>query len=149
MARGKRTPTKIKKITGTYRKDEALDNELVVPHIKEVELPSALINDYANCEWLKVTGILSELDMLAETDTSILLAYCNEIGKYFSCVDLLKSGLTVLAPSGYEQQRAEVGIANTSLANAIKLADKFGFNPAARTKIEMPKKKDTDGFDDL
>ena len=40
-------------------------------------------------------------------------------------------------------------IGNTSLNNATKLSDKFGFNPAARTKIEMPTKKKGDIFDEL
>ena len=40
-------------------------------------------------------------------------------------------------------------IGNTALSNAIKLSDKFGFNPAARTKIEMPKPKEKSGFDEL
>jgi P27 family predicted phage terminase small subunit len=88
--------------------------------------------------------------MLAETDTSMLLAYCNEVGTYFQCYDILKKGgFTFSTPNGFEQQRPEVLIGNKALLNAIKLSDKFGFNPAARTKIEAPSKKDNDPFDDL
>jgi P27 family predicted phage terminase small subunit len=85
--------------------------------------------------------------MLVETDTSVLLAYCNEIGTYFACCDILKSGgFTFATPNGFEQQRPEVLIGNKALQNAIKLSDKFGFNPAARTKIEAPTKQDKDPF---
>jgi len=150
MARGKRTPTKIKELQGTREKSRELDNEMEVPKIKEVETPATLSNEYAEAEWLKVTGILSSLDMLADTDTSILLMYCNEVGNYFKYNNILiEEGETFLTPNGFHQARPEVKMRNDAAASAIKLSDKFGFNPAARTKIEMPTKKKGDIFDDL
>lgn len=149
MARGKRTPTKIKELKGTFRKSESVSNEMQPPEASN-EINIGLINNYANDEWLKVTRILSNLGMLVETDTSVLLAYCNEIGTYFACIDILKKGgFTFATPNGFEQQRPEVLIANKALANAIKLSDKFGFNPAARTKIEAPTKQEKDPFDEI
>jgi len=144
-------PTKIKKLEGTYRKDRAPKNEMDVPLLDKVEVPSGLINDFASSEWIKQTKILSSLDMLAETDTSILLSYCNEIGKYFECQEILKEKgyTTVSVKTGYEQQRPEVSIGNSALDKAIKLSDKFGFNPAARTKIEMPQKPKGGGLGEL
>ena len=150
MAKGKRTPTKIKELQGTREKSRELSNEMAVPEVESIETPSTLLNDYATAEWLKVTNILSSIGMLAETDTSILLSYCNEIGKYFYCSEILKKGgYTFQTPNGFEQARPEVKMANDALSFAIKLSDKFGFNPAARTKIEMPQKKDKDIFDEL
>jgi P27 family predicted phage terminase small subunit len=147
--RGKRTPTKIKELKGTFRKGESVSSEMQPPEASN-ELTIGLINDYANDEWLKVTRILSTLGMLVETDTSVLLAYCNEIGTYFQCCDILKKGgFTFATPNGFEQQRPEVLIGNKALQNAIKLSDKFGFNPAARTKIEAPVKQDKDEFNDI
>jgi len=150
MARGKKTPTAIKKLKGTYRADESLDNEMEVPKVDSLEVPSGL-NDYAKKEWIKQTGILSSLGMLAETDTSILLSYCSEMGKYFEMQDILntKGYTSISVKTGYEQQRPEVSIGNSALSNAIKLSDKFGFNPAARTKIEMPVQKPKDELDSL
>lgn len=150
MARGKKTPTKVKKLQGTYKPSESLENEMEVPKVKEIDLPPALSNEFAESEWLKVTGVLSNLDMLADTDTSILLSYCNEMGKYFAhCEVIKKYGYTFETPNGFIQARPEVKMANDALSFAIKLSDKFGFNPAARTKIEMPTKKKGDIFDDL
>ncbi len=147
--RGKRTPTAIKKVKGTFQECRSPKNEMQPPKASN-ELAVGLINDYANDEWLKVTRILSNLGMLVETDTSVLLAYCNEIGTYFQCCDILKKGgFTFATPNGFEQQRPEVLIGNKALQNAIKLSDKFGFNPAARTKIEAPAKQDKDPFDEI
>ena len=145
---GAKKPTALKKLEGTYRKDRAPKNEMQPPEINELEKPTALINDFAETEWYKQTRILNELNMLIETDTSLLLAYCNEIGTYFECIKKVKS-------RGMEQNSNANGkiisnfmkIGNTALANAIKLSDKFGFNPAARTKIEMPEKTKKNGLD--
>jgi len=62
---------------------------------------------------------------------------------------LIEEGETFLTPNGFHQARPEVKMRNDAAASAIKLSDKFGFNPAARTKIEMPTKKKGDIFDDL
>jgi P27 family predicted phage terminase small subunit len=151
MARGKRTPSAIKKLNGTFREREAVNNEMNVPMLdhEAIETPAGLVNNFATTEWLKVTKILSSLEMLAETDTSLLLAYCNEMGKYFEANEHLKeNGMTIITKSG-EKISPLVVISNSALQNAIKIADKFGFNPASRTKIETPVKKTNDFFDDL
>lgn len=151
MARGRRTPSNIQKLQGTYRDRERLNNEMQPPVIKDsVEPPSKLVNDFANDEWLRITKVLSALNMLAETDLSLLLSYCNECGAYYEAMEYIKD-------NGFYQETKANGkiissaytIANRSLANMIKLSDKFGFNPAARTKIEMPEQKDDDPFDNL
>ena len=151
MARGRRTPSAVQKLQGNYRERERLENEMELPNIdaENINLPSGLVNDLATKEWLKQTRILSELGMLAETDTSLLLSYCNEMGTYFQCMEKVKEEGMVIVRGSSEFISPHLKIGNTALANAIKLSDKFGFNPAARTKIEMPKKKSGDPFDNL
>jgi len=150
MAQGKKTPTKVKKIQGTYRKDYALDNEMSPAEVSKIDLKGGLVNEHANNIWLKQTGELSELGMLHNIDEEMLMAYCNEMGVYFHCMDMVKK-------TGYTQENKANGeiisnfmkIGNTALQNGIKLSDKFGFNPAARTKIEMPEKKKKNGLDEF
>ena len=143
-------PTKIKELQGTLEKSRMLKNEMQPPEVKEIEIPKGLANQFAVEEWMKQTGILSKMGMLIETDTSILLAYCNEIGKYFECQEIIKDeGLIFTTPNGHLMPRPEASEGNKALANAIKLSDKFGFNPAARTKIEMPVQKPKDPFAEL
>jgi len=143
-------PTKIKKLQGTLKPSRERNNEMMPPEVEADEVPTALANKYAETEWLKQTKILSNLNMLHETDTSILLAYCNEMGKYFECIDVIKEGgLTFNTPNGHIMPRPEASEGNKALANAIKISNMFGFNPAARTKIEMPEKKAKDPFSEL
>jgi len=143
-------PSQLKKLQGTYRADRHPVNEMQPPEVKDIETPIGLSNEFAVSEWMKQTKILSNLGMLIETDTSLLLAYCNEMGKYFECQEVIKSeGLIFTTPNGHLMPRPEASEGNKALANAIKLSDKFGFNPAARTKIEMPSQKPKDPFANL
>ena len=141
-------PTAKKKLEGTYRADRAPKNEMQPPSVKEIETPTALINNFAESEWMKTTNYLNSIDLLKETDTSLLLAYCNEMGLYFECIEKTKKcGLVQETKSNGEIISNFIRIGNTALANAIKLSDKFGFNPAARTKIEVPEKTKENGLD--
>jgi P27 family predicted phage terminase small subunit len=143
-------PTRIKELQGTLKPSRQLKNEMQPPEVESIETPKGLCNQFAVDEWMKQTGILATLGMLIETDTSLLLAYCNEMGKYFECQEIIKEeGLTFHTPNGHIMPRPEASEGNKALANAIKLSDKFGFNPAARTKIEMPEKKPVDPFAEL
>ena len=143
-------PTAKKKLEGTFREGRSPKNEMQPNKVDNVEKPTALINKFAEAEWLKVTKSLNGLSMLYETDMSLLLSYCNEIGLYFECIEKVKGGkLTIKSKSNGEIISNYLRIGNTALQNAIKLSDKFGFNPAARTKIEMPKQNKKNGLDDF
>jgi P27 family predicted phage terminase small subunit len=148
MGRNK-TPTKLKELKGTARKDRMIDNEMQPPLVEEIEMPVVLTNEYAKREWLKQTGILSSMGMLSETDTSLLLAYCIETGRYFELVERIKGNITFTTPNGHIQVLPEVTEANKSLQNMIKMSSLFGFNPASRTKIEAPKLKEVDPLDEF
>jgi P27 family predicted phage terminase small subunit len=147
---GKKSTSASKKLRGTYNVTREVDNEMEVSKLEDVETPTQLINQFAVNEWDRVSKELIAVDMLFVTDTSMLLAYCNEIGKYFDCIEKCKDGLTFITPNGHEMPKPEATEGNKALSNAIKLSDKFGFNPLARTKIQMEKKKeDNDPFKDF
>ena len=151
MARGKKTPTKIKQLKGTDRKDRQLENEMIPEEVDYLDVDGKLLNNFANDIWLKLNRNLAAIGMLNEIDQELLMSYCNEMGLYFDCMDKVKNeGYITLSPANGEIISNYLKIGNTALSNAIKLSDKFGFNPAARTKIEMPNKKENDkGLSDL
>ena len=150
MARGKKTPTKIKKLKGTFRADESMDNEMLPEEVDSLNVEGKLLNDFANDIWIKLNRNLAAIGMLNEIDQELLMSYCNEMGLYFDCMDKVKKeGMITLSPANGEIISNYLKIGNTALSNAIKLSDKFGFNPAARTKIEMPVQKPKDELDSL
>jgi len=150
MAKGRRTPTKIKKITGTHRKDRDVQNEFNPKEVDSLNIKGELINNFATDIWMKLNKNLSAIGMLNEIDQELLMAYCNEMGMYFYCMEMVRNeGYTSVSPANGEIISNYLKIGNTALANGIKLSDKFGFNPAARTKIEMPTKKPSDNIGGL
>ena len=150
MAQGKKTPSSIKKLQGTYRADQSLTNEMTPQEVAKLDLKNGLVNDFANDIWIKQTGELSKLGMLTEIDAEMLMAYCNEMGVYFYCMERVKeTGYTQESKANGEIISNFLKVGNTALANGIKLSDKFGFNPAARTKISMPEQKPKDLLDEF
>ena len=148
--KGTKTPTKIKKLTGTDRKDRSPVNEMMPKEVDSIDVKGQLINKYADDIWMKLNRNLSELGMLNEIDQELLMSYCNEMGVYFDCMAKVKvEGYTQQSHANGEIISNYMKIGNTALQNAIKLRDKFGFNPAARTKIEMPTKKPSDNIGGL
>ena len=143
--KGSKTPTKIKKLTGTYRKDRAPENEFIPEEVSELVNTVNLINKFADNIWIKLNKNLAAFGMLNEIDQELLISYCNEMGIYFDCMEKVRTeGYTIESPANGEIISNYMKIGNTALQNGIKLSDKFGFNPAARTKIEMPTKKPND-----
>ena len=147
---GRKKPTKLKKLQGTDRKDRQPNNEMMPIEVSSLEPSVTLVNKFADDIWIKLTRNLSAIGMLNEIDQELLMAYCNEMGIYFDCMQKVKEeGYLIISPANGEIIGNYLKIGNTALANSIKLSDKFGFNPAARTKIEMPSKPKEDSFGDL
>ena len=141
LNKGTKTPTKIKELQGTARKDRQMENEMSPEEVNDLG-PVNLINTFADNIWFKLTRNLSAIGMLNEIDQELLMSYCNEMGVYFDCMEKVKKeGYLIESPANGLIISNYMKIGNTALSNAIKLSDKFGFNPAARTKIEMPTKK--------
>ena len=142
MPRGKKTPTKIKKLTSTFRADESLDNEMTPTETDSLDADGKLINSFADEIWLKLNRTLSAIGMLNEIDQESLMAYCNNMGIYFDCMDKVKKdGYLMESPANGLIVSNYMKVGNDALKIAMTLSDKFGFNPAARTKIEMPVQK--------
>ena len=137
--------TKNKKLEGTYRADRAPTNEITPKEVDSLDASGKLVNKFADDIWIKLNRNLADIGMLNEIDQELLMSYCNEMGLYFDCMDKVKNqGYITMSPANGEIISNYLKIGNTALNNAIKLSDKFGFNPAARTKIEMPVQKPKD-----
>src|SRR5258705_572115 len=59
-----------------------------------------------------------------------------------------KHGTMVKAPSGYPIQSPYVSIANRQAEIMMRIASEFGFTPASRSRISMPKPDHPDLFAD-
>jgi P27 family predicted phage terminase small subunit len=125
----------VKKLRGTYRKDRAPKKEPAPPS-KIPECPAHL-GIHARAEWNRIAPQLLELGLLSDGDRAHLAAYCEAWDRWVkACLILEKNGYTFTTPNGYLQQRPEVSIAAKAKEELKHFGDRFGLNPAARSRME-------------
>ena len=92
--------------------------------------------------WHESVLELDALGMLHHVDLPSLAAYCLEMATYFKYTAYCQD-------NGYVgddgRRRSEDLVRRDCLDRANKIAQQFGFVPAARTKISMPDKPEPDG----
>jgi P27 family predicted phage terminase small subunit len=131
-------PTRIKKLEGTLRNDRAQIEEMTPGRLSTPpKIPNQLKgNKYACDEWKRITAELVQLDMMHIIDMSLLMAYCNEMGVYWHCQELLKTEARYFtSETGYQSISAIVLDGRQALKTAQTIATQFGLTPAARTRI--------------
>jgi P27 family predicted phage terminase small subunit len=149
-----RKPTLMKVLEGTARADRTMPNE---PKPEVLTIPPPMpegLNQWGQKEWEKMTLELTEIGMLTTIDSSQLAAYCNEMGNYWEC-ELRRKGVCPKNESDEAIELAETfyknyfDMAQKHLKAAKDLAVQFGFTPASRTRINLPKKEERSELDDL
>ena len=142
-----RKPTAVKKAQGTSRKCRELPDEMLPSVVGGVPDPPAILakNRQAMKLWQESVVELHNLGMLHNVDLAMLAAYCMKMELFFRMTEFCEK-------NGYVddrgKRRAQSLEARDALDQANKIAQQFGFVPAARTKISMPKKEEGGEFFD-
>lgn len=149
-----RKPTVMKILEGTYRADRAVPNE---PKPEVVTIPPPMpdgLNEIGQKEWAKMTLELSKLGLLTTIDTSALAAYCNEMGNYWEC-EFQRREVIVREDTDEGKEAAALfyknyfDMAQKHLKAATSIAIQFGFTPASRTRISVPKEEKRSKLDEI
>jgi P27 family predicted phage terminase small subunit len=108
------------------------------PPIAEVRCP-AWLDALAKAEWRRIAPLLDQMHLLTALDVAMLASYCSAYSELQQATEILKSrGRTFETPSGYKQQRPEVGIAHRATLLIRLLAGEFGLSPTARMRLAVP-----------
>ena len=135
-------PTKLKIMPGNRGKRPLNDRE-PEPELKIPDKPDVL-HGIAAEEWQRITKLLHELELLTEIDSTALAAYCQAYERWVMAEkEIRKHGMVIKAPSGYPVQSPYLSISNKALEHMKKFLVEFGMTPASRTRVKVPKKKDT------
>jgi P27 family predicted phage terminase small subunit len=137
----RRQPTKVKEMKGTLDKRWS-NEESPIPAAQKGRLdpPVALTDDAMKlwddaCKWLK------EIDMLHGIDSQSLAAYCREMAMYHKCMDIVDKQGAVIPFENGRQEMTQINpaykAAKIAFDNAMKVADKFGFNPSSRSHLNL------------
>jgi P27 family predicted phage terminase small subunit len=141
-------PTATKILTGTFRKDRAPKREYQPRKTKKLPSPPSFLGKVAREEWRRVIPDLHAKGLLTVVDRGAITMYCQDWARWVQYEKFIdEMGATYVTENGYPVQRPEVALAQKYQAAAAARANSFGFNPAARTRIEVPEPKTEDPDD--
>jgi P27 family predicted phage terminase small subunit len=138
MGRSKE-PTDLKILRGNPGKRPIGENEVKpLPIIGECPI---WLDMYAKEVWKEFSPKLDKLGLLTEADFLDFQNLCIQAGMLRRAYEDLEKKRTLVmeTPSGYQQQRPEIGIINSCTKNITSLCSKFGMSPADRSGIVNPK----------
>lgn len=153
MAAGRpKKPTALKKLSGTYRPDREIENEMMPAKLQFAPDAPEFLDSREALVWESVCTELSEMEMLHRVDLPLIASYCSEITNYFRTVERLKvEGVTFTSYNKngdpYQMANPLIGIKNSYFNNAKAMAIQFGLTPGARTKIAAPPAEREGSFD--
>jgi len=141
----KRKPVEQKKIEGTYRADRdtgvsigALD-KMPAPDPKLNLSPEAVGLWYSYGNELIMNGMMTFLDLITFSRWCKLYDTSRSMQ-----ADIDENGATQITKTNYEQVRPSVGLLNSCYAEMLRIEDRFGLSPVARTKVVAVKRDEGD-----
>ena len=133
----RRIPKKLNDETGTKRQnvhekglEEADVAEAAPSYMLEcpLELPPR-----AREEWHRIVGELTALGVLSKFDLGPLAVYCGAYALWVDAMEVLRQyGAMLKTRNGHPVQSPYMAIANKQAEIMMRLANEFGFTPAAR-----------------
>ncbi|MBR1443116.1 MAG: phage terminase small subunit P27 family [Firmicutes bacterium] len=143
-------PTAMKILEGNPSRRALNENE-PKPHTAVSDCPEWL-EDEAKAEWARMGGILEDMGVLTEVDTTAFAGYCQAYARWKEAEEFLSQhGSIIRTPNGYLQQVPQVSIAQTNLKIMLKFCEQFGLTPSARSRIVANKsiEETTDAMEKL
>ena len=138
-----------KLLEGSYRPDR----DRATPRFAatDVKCPSYLSKE-AKAEWRRVAPLLDQAGILRPIDRSILSAYCEAWANWRASEDdISRNGLIITVTSQTRTGLTQKPMQNPAVRNSIQygkmmmtLATKFGLDPLARPRIEVPPDDDNE-----
>lgn len=140
----------VKAKRGTLRKCRVNEDQPKPEKVKDiVEIPKFL-NRYGAAFYRKYHKLLSDLNVLTESDLETLAVIAGEYGKYVQAqYNIKKEGYTTTGVnkngSAYEMISPWINIANNAFKNYNSMLAKFGLSPSDRSKISVIKDDEPSG----
>lgn len=144
----KKTPEMHKKAKGTYRANRKV-NALLLKNLDSVAAPIELSKE-AKVLWDEIATTLTDGNVLTGVDKKMLMAYCEEMAKYWNYQkDLLTEDHVLELTNGKGvvinyMKNPKLDLSDRALSNAHKIALHFGLTPLSRSKLQLPENKPSD-----
>lgn len=141
-------PDAVKAKQGTLRPSRVNANPVPATVVDMIPPAPEWLDKVGQDEWIEKTRVLHKMGMLERADLTLLAAYCNEWSIYIMADKEMRAG-----PNGriyvvkdgrkikYAASMPWVKIAKDALEQVLKIGAEFGFSPASRSKISIPKQE--------
>jgi P27 family predicted phage terminase small subunit len=132
-----KTPTNLKLIRGTYRRDRAAANE-PEPEVAIPEPPDSLSPE-AREEWDRISEELAMLGLLTRIDRVALAIYCEMWADFTEAsLKIREHGKVIRTKSGNVVENPYYSIRKRSAEILRGYLTEFGMTPASRCRISVP-----------
>lgn len=141
----RKVPTKVKKLQGTYNVTKDVDNPIIPELMGEAPTPPEGLGAEGKKMWESLVKNFDQIGMLSELDLGMLEKYC-------FLEDQFQHLRAKLEDEGYNESSQKNGIysaLSSILTHMCRIGGKFGLTPADRDGINLPKRPEKDGFDEL
>jgi P27 family predicted phage terminase small subunit len=104
----------------------------------------------ARAKWLAIVPLIAEMCPLRETDSDALRQYCEAVMlREKAMAELEQKELVLETPNGAFQTNPLLKIISQAEAVMMKLAERFGLDPASRRRLQIAGKKSASPFLDF
>jgi P27 family predicted phage terminase small subunit len=133
----KPTPTHLKLIRGTTRRDRSNPKEAKIDASFGKPEPPAHLSPEGREEWDKQCDLLFKIGLLTMIDAPVFAAYCQAYGRWRRAEEQLSTQTSFLVRTkvGNFIQHPLVGTANKAMHDMVRYAVELGLTPSARTRI--------------
>lgn len=140
----KPTPTHLKDVQGNPGHRPLPEDEPEIPAPSELPAPPEHLDVEACREWNRTGSLLLNSGLLTELDVGALAVYCAAYSRWVDAEERIRlHGPIVEAPgTGYPSQSPYLQIANTAMAQMLKIQAEFGMTPSSRTRVRPAKVPD-------
>lgn len=141
-------PTNIKVLEGEKRKSRINRNE-PKPGPGRPTCPDHL-NDDARAEWDRIVPELEIMGLLSRVDRTELAMYCQAYARWLDAEKSLnEKGYLYRTENGNITTSPMLWVANKAMEQCHKFLTEFGMTPASRSRINVGKASDDDGWNKL
>jgi len=145
-----RVPTIIKIARGTFRNNEAPQNEPIPPVLPCAPKAPSHLNSWGKRMWKETAGELLSLGMLAKLDLYSLEILCEQYGIYRELKDAIthqdmpdgsrkKISYAKYLAGQNSQTIPEYAAMRSAFERYTALLKEFGLSPASRSRMDIPR----------
>ncbi len=132
-----RKPTRLKQLSGTYRKDRDQPVQNAGERLIEPSEPPESLSDGGRVEWLTLMPVLVDMGVITLADLRTLALLCETLATVTELENTIqREGFTIAAATGGHKAHPALKALETTRNAAHRMLGDYGLHPKARNYVE-------------